>query len=179
MSNLKWTITYCRLFVWTLFQHPGNLISSADFTSFEFFLEFWPIFSCFATKYFALYMKMSKKFQKSADFLEFCRQCPRIFCPLLGTVRYWELLLNKNGREAEFCPLLGAFPLLGSALLGAFSVFHIHIRGRQFKKVLLLKTFFNRFWPKSNWSTKHFLFDLNLELHSGLKVGGSEINFII
>ena len=122
MSNLKWTITYCRLFVWTLFQHPGNLISSADFTSFEFFLEFWPIFSCFATKYFALYMKMSKKFQKSADFLEFCRQCPRIFCPLLGTVRYWELLLNKNGREAEFCPLLGAFPLLGSALLGAFSV---------------------------------------------------------
>ena len=122
MSNLKWTITYCRLFVWTLFQHPGNLISSADFTSFEFFLEFWPIFSCFATKYFALYMKMSKKFQKSADFLEFCRQCPRIFCPLLGTVRYWELLLNKNGREAEFCPLLGAFPLLGSALLGALSV---------------------------------------------------------
>ena len=125
MSNLKWTITYCRLFVWTLFQHPGNLISSADFTSFEFFLEFWPIFSCFATKYFALYMKMSKKFQKSADFLEFCRQCPRIFCPLLGTVRYWELLLNKNGREAEFCPLLGAFPLLGSALLGALSVFVI------------------------------------------------------
>ena len=56
------------------------------------------------------------------DFLEFCRQCPRIFCPLLGTVRYWELLLNKNGREAEFCPLLGAFPLLGSALLGALSV---------------------------------------------------------
>ena len=38
--------------------------------------------------------------------------------------------------------------------------------------------FFNRFWPKSNWSTKHFLFDLNLELHSGLKVRGSEINFI-
>ena len=123
MSNLKWTITYCRLFVWTLFQHPGNLISSADFTSFEFFLEFWPFFSCFATKYFALYMKMSKKFQKSADFLEFCRQCPRIFCPLLGTVRYWELLLNKNGREAEFCPLLGAFPLLGSALLGALSIY--------------------------------------------------------
>ena len=65
---------------------------------------------------------MSKKFQKSADFLEICRQCPRIFCPLLGTVRYWELLLNKSGREAEFCPLLGAFPLLGSALLGALSV---------------------------------------------------------
>ena len=38
--------------------------------------------------------------------------------------------------------------------------------------------FFNWFWPKSNWSTKHFLFDLNLELHSGLKVRGSEINFI-
>ena len=38
--------------------------------------------------------------------------------------------------------------------------------------------FFNRFWPKSNWSTKHFLFYLNLELHSGLKVRGSEINFI-
>ena len=68
-------------------------------------------------------MKMSKKFQKSADFLEFCRQCPRIFCPLLGTVRYWELLLNKNGREAEFCPLLGAFPLLGSAPLRALSIF--------------------------------------------------------
>ena len=42
----------------------------------------------------------------------------RIFCPLLGTVHYWELLLNKNGWEAGFCPLLGAFPLLGSALLG-------------------------------------------------------------
>ena len=41
-----------------------------------------------------------------------------------------------------------------------------------------MRTFFNRFWPKSNWSTKHFLFDLNLELHSGLKVRGSEINFI-
>ena len=52
-------------------------------------------------------------------------------------------------------------------------------RGRQFKKVLLLKTFFNRFWPKSNWSTKHFSFDLNLEQHSSLKVRGSEINFII
>ena len=25
-----------------------------------------------------------------------------------------------------------------------------HTRGRQLKKVLLLKTFFNRFWPKSN-----------------------------
>ena len=52
------------------------------------------------------------------------------------------------------------------------------IRGRQFKKVFLLRTFFNRFWPKSNWSAKHFLFNLNLELHSGLKVRGSEINFI-
>ena len=45
-----------------------------------------------------------------------------IFCPLLGTVHYWGLLLNKNGWEAEFCPLLGAFPLLGSALLGEYSV---------------------------------------------------------
>ena len=47
----------------------------------------------------------------------------RIFCPLLGTVHYWGLLLNKNGWEAEFCPLLGAFPLLGSALLREYSVF--------------------------------------------------------
>ena len=39
--------------------------------------------------------------------------------------------------------------------------------------------FFNRFCPQINWSTKHFLFDLNLELHSSLKVGGCEINFII
>ena len=39
--------------------------------------------------------------------------------------------------------------------------------------------FFNWFWPKSNWSTKHFSFDLNLEQHSGLKVIGSENNFII
>ena len=46
----------------------------------------------------------------------------RIFCPLLGTVHYWGLLLNKNGWEAGFCPLLGAFPLLGSALLGEYSV---------------------------------------------------------
>ena len=47
----------------------------------------------------------------------------RIFCPLLGTVHYWGLLLNKNGWEAGFCPLLGAFPLLGSALLGEYSVY--------------------------------------------------------
>ena len=40
----------------------------------------------------------------------------RIFCPLLGTVHYWELLLNKNGWEAGFCPLLG------STLLGEYSV---------------------------------------------------------
>ena len=46
----------------------------------------------------------------------------RIFCPLLGTVHYWALLLHKNGWEAGFCPLLGAFPLLGSALLGEYSV---------------------------------------------------------
>ena len=39
--------------------------------------------------------------------------------------------------------------------------------------------FFNRFWLKTNWSTKHFCFDLNLEQHSSLKVRGSEINFII
>ena len=39
-----------------------------------------------------------------------------------GTVHYWELLLNKNGWEAGFRPLLGAFPLLGSALLGEYSV---------------------------------------------------------
>ena len=41
----------------------------------------------------------------------------RIFCPLLGTVHYWARLLNKNGWEAGFCPLLG------SALLGEYSVF--------------------------------------------------------
>ena len=52
-------------------------------------------------------------------------------------------------------------------------------RGRQFKKVFLLKMFFKRFWLKTNWSTKHFCFDLNLEQHSSLKVRGSEINFII
>ena len=51
-----------------------------------------------------------------------CHRDLRIFCPLLGTVHYWELLLNKNGWEAGFCPLLGAFPLLGSALLGEYSV---------------------------------------------------------
>ena len=51
-----------------------------------------------------------------------CHRNPRIFCPLQGTVHYWELLLNKNGWEAGFCPLLGAFPLLGSALLKEYSV---------------------------------------------------------
>ena len=45
-----------------------------------------------------------------------------IFCPLLRAVHYWELLLNKNCREAGFCPLLRAFPLLRSALLRALSV---------------------------------------------------------
>ena len=49
----------------------------------------------------------------------------RIFCPLLGTVHYWGLLLNKNCREAGFCPLLGAFPVLRGALLGALAVFAI------------------------------------------------------
>ena len=52
-------------------------------------------------------------------------------------------------------------------------------RGRQLKKVLQLKTFFQQILVKCNWSTKHFLFDLNLEQHTGLKVRGSEINFII
>ena len=37
-------------------------------------------------------------------------------------VHYWELLLNKNCREAGFCPLRRAFPLLRSALLRALSV---------------------------------------------------------
>ena len=60
----------------------------------------------------------------------------RIFCPLLGTVHYWELLLNKNGWEAGFCPLLGAFPLLGSALLGEYSVFALyedHVKNEVYK----------------------------------------------
>ena len=39
--------------------------------------------------------------------------------------------------------------------------------------------FFNRFYPKSNWSTKHFLFGLNLELQGGRKIRGSELNFIL
>ena len=39
--------------------------------------------------------------------------------------------------------------------------------------------FYNRFYHKSNCSTKHFSFDLNLELLDSLKVGGSKINFII
>ena len=38
--------------------------------------------------------------------------------------------------------------------------------------------FFNRFYPKSNWSTKHFSFGLNLELQGRLKVRGSEINYL-
>ena len=42
-------------------------------------------------------------------------------------------------------------------------------RGRQFKKVVQVRTVFNRFWSKGNWSTKDFSCRLNLELHSGLK----------
>ena len=63
------------------------------------------------------------------------------------------------------CRILCALPVMST-------------RGRQLKKVCCLRTFFNRFWPKSNWSTKRFSFDLNLELQGGLKVGGCEINFI-
>ena len=37
----------------------------------------------------------------------------------------------------------------------------------------------NIFWAKSNSSTKHFSFDLNLEQHWDLKVRGSEIDFIM
>ena len=66
----------------------------------------------------------------------------RIFCPLLGTVHYWELLLNKNGWEAGFCPLLGAFPLLGSALLGEYSVKETGkpSRSKDFSKILAFGT---------------------------------------
>ena len=49
----------------------------------------------------------------------------QICCPLLRAVHYWELLLNKNCREAGFCPLLRAFPLLRSALLRVLSVYPI------------------------------------------------------
>ena len=46
---------------------------------------------------------------------------------------------------------------------------YMYSRGRQFKKVVQLKTVFNRFWSKGNWSTKDFSCGLNLELHSGLE----------
>ena len=68
-----------------------------------------------------------------------CHRNLRIFCPLLGTVHYWELLLNKNGWEAGFCPLLGAFPLLGSALLGEYSVFEMICDGHFFLCLLCNK----------------------------------------
>ena len=54
-----------------------------------------------------------------------------VLCPLLGTVHYWGLLLNKNGWEAGFCPLLGALPLLGSELLGEYSVYIFHEKPKQ------------------------------------------------
>ena len=39
--------------------------------------------------------------------------------------------------------------------------------------------FFIRFYPKSNWSTKLFLFGLNLELQEAAKSEAPKINFII
>ena len=45
----------------------------------------------------------------------------------------------------------------------------LYFRGRQFKKAVQLKTVFNKFWSKGNWSTKDLSCGLNLELHSGLE----------
>ena len=75
----------------------------------------------------------------------------RIFCPLLGTVHYWGLLLNKNGWEAGFCPLLGAFPLLGSALLGEYSVLMLRCSIRE--HTLLTRQSY-MLWPEGLWRNR-------------------------
>ena len=92
---------------------------------------------------------------------------------------YHEILTSNKDHPIKLTLISPGIHTNASFLVGQSSIRALENRGRQFKKVLLLKTFFNRFWPKSNWSTKHFSFDLNLEQHSGLKVRGSEINFII
>ena len=51
-------------------------------------------------------------------------------------------------------------------------------RGRQFKKVFTCKTVLDSPMVKYPNSHLHFPSSLNLEPHSGLKVRGSEINFI-
>ena len=63
------------------------------------------------------------------------------------------------------CPLIlmmrnkvwSLFSLLGQWTKGSLGWIRlVLIRDRQFKRVSRLRTFFNRFWHKSNWSTKHF-----------------------
>ena len=54
----------------------------------------------------------------------------------------------------------------------------IIIRGRQFKKVFSCKAVLDSPMVKYPSSHLHFPSSLNLEPHSGLKVRGSEINFI-
>ena len=51
-------------------------------------------------------------------------------------------------------------------------------RGRQLKKVVIWTTEIKRFWPQKFSESHDFSYDLNLELSGGLKVRGSEINFI-
>ena len=70
-----------KLFFWTLFRHPGILkvptfwVFTLSFEFFpwvlSFFLEFWPIFSCFSHKTFTFYRKMSENLGESADFFRF------------------------------------------------------------------------------------------------------------
>ena len=89
----------------------------------------------------------------------------RIFCPLLGTVHYWGLLLNKNGWEAGFCPLLGAFPLLGSALLGEYSVFPILPFRRQTNLFLGVSHPFRHCLTPlglNKWVLMHWLFGMDI-----------------
>ena len=53
-------------------------------------------------------------------------------------------------RQPKVRSLILDFALLASCNLGPLKYFCTSTRGRQFIKVSLLRTFFNRLWPKSN-----------------------------
>lgn len=86
----------------------------------------------------------------------------RIFCPLLGTVHYWGLLLNKNSWEAGFCPLLGAFPLLGSALLGEYSVNMILDISTRYERLMMNFSFLIKDDDTHFWITMKYRLISNL-----------------
>ena len=83
-----------------------------------------------------------------------CTTAPKL---LVGT---WFELSSK----ANICSKRSAI-ILSSSFDTRLKYGCFQVRNSQFKKLFSLRKFLNRFYPKSNWSTKHFLFDIIQKLH--------------